>query len=62
MINTNNLIDVFLSSIVFVLESITEPSLYIVSASQAGIMRLVFLLQLFNTWRLFNVTQARDSI
>lgn len=62
MINTHNLIDVFLSSVVFVLESITEPSMYRMSANRAGIMRICFLIQLFNTWRMYNVTHARVII
>jgi hypothetical protein len=61
MINTHNLIDVFNSSVAFVLESIAEPSLYSVSEIRRFMPCSIFLLQLFNTWRLYNATHARDS-
>jgi hypothetical protein len=58
MINTHNLIDVFLSRVVFVLESIAETSLYVMSEIRRFISRPLFLIQLFKTWRTYNVTHA----
>lgn len=62
MINTINVIYMFFNlPIVFVLVKITEPSLYRVSEYEASIFSSIFLPQLFNTWRTYNVTHARDS-
>lgn len=59
MINTINILDMFFESVVYVLAEIIEPSLYRMSDKQVSTCRLVFLHQLFNTWRIFNVTHDR---
>jgi hypothetical protein len=51
MINTNNLIDESIKKVVFILESITEPS-QCIEVKPIKVVFNIFLILLFNTWRM----------